>query len=164
MNGINRVLVAGHLGQDPECRATADGKWVANLSVATSRKRKDASGQTQEDTEWHRIVMWERNAELARQYLKKGAAIFVEGRLQTREWEDKEGRKRWSTEIVAERFQFLTSGRRDTEAQEDAPQSESGPARQPTSAPRTSSGPQAPARVQRGPQRKPMAAVADIPF
>ena len=131
MNGINRVLVAGHLGQDPECRATADGKWVANLSVATSRKRKDASGQTQEDTEWHRIVMWERNAELARQYLKKGAAIFVEGRLQTREWEDKEGRKRWSTEIVAERFQFLTSGRRDTEAEEDAPQSDSGPARQP---------------------------------
>jgi single-strand DNA-binding protein len=161
MMGVNRVFVAGHLGQDPECRATADGKWVATLNLATSRKWKDAEGQPREETEWHRLVSFGRSAELARQYLKKGSAIFVEGRLQTREWEDKEGRKRWTTEIVVDNFQFLGSPRRDA----DTPTVEAGEPAGPLAtngAGRNGNGAKAP--PARGPARKASAALADIPF
>jgi single-strand DNA-binding protein len=109
---MNRVTLAGHLGRDPEIRATPSGRMVATFSVATNRRYKSEDGQTQEQTQWHRIVAFGRPAELSRDYLKKGRAVLLEGRLQTREWEDKEGRKRETTEIVMENLWFLPGGER----------------------------------------------------
>lgn len=110
MASLNRALVIGNLGQDPELRATGGGQSVATLRVATNERWTDKAGQTQERTEWHSIVVWGKQAEQCKEYLTKGSQIFAEGRLQTREWTDKEGHKRFSTEIVAQRVLFL--GRR----------------------------------------------------
>jgi single-strand DNA-binding protein len=105
--GVNKVILIGHLGADPEIRYTQGGVPVANLRLATSESWKNKNGQKEERTEWHRVVAWSKLAELSGQYLSKGRQIFVEGRLQTRSWDDKDGNKRYSTEIVATNIQFL---------------------------------------------------------
>jgi single-strand DNA-binding protein len=110
MASLNKVMILGNLGQDPELRNTTSGKAVATLRVATTDNWTDASGQRQERTEWHTVVVWGRTAENCKQYLAKGRAVFVEGRLQTRKWQDKEGHDRYSTEIVADRVQFVGGG------------------------------------------------------
>jgi single-strand DNA-binding protein len=109
MSGINKVILIGRLGANPEIRYTSGGQGVANFNLATSENWTDKGGQKQERTEWHRIVAWGKLAELANQYLQKGRQVYVEGRLQTRSWEDKEGQKRYTTEIVANTIQFLGS-------------------------------------------------------
>lgn len=108
--GVNKVILVGNLGKDPEVRYSPDGKAVANVTLATSESWKDkTTGEKQERTEWHRVVFFSRLAEVAGEYLKKGAQIYVEGRLQTRKWQDKEGKDRYTTEIVANEMQMLGS-------------------------------------------------------
>ena len=106
-SGVNKVILIGRLGGDPEVRYTTNGGAVANFNLATNESWTDKSGQKQERTEWHRVVIWGKMAELCGQYLSKGRQAYVEGRLQTREWNDKEGNKRYTTEIVAQSVQFL---------------------------------------------------------
>lgn len=105
----NKVLLIGNLGRDPEVRHTNSGQPVANLRVATSRRYKDRDGNWSEQTEWHDVVCFGRTAETAGQYLRKGSRVFVEGRLQTRSWEDREGKKQYRTEVVAEALKFMDS-------------------------------------------------------
>ena len=106
--GINKVIVLGNLGADPDARYMPNGNAVTNISVATSRSWKNKeSGESNEETEWHRVVFFGRLAEIASEYLKKGSQVYVEGRIQTRKWEDKEGNDRWTTEIVANEMQML---------------------------------------------------------
>jgi len=104
---VNKVILVGRLGRDPETRFTGAGQAVANFSVATDETYKDRSGERQKRTEWHKIVVWGKQAEIAQQYLKKGSLVFIEGRIQSREWQDKEGQKRTSFEIVATNFRML---------------------------------------------------------
>jgi single-strand DNA-binding protein len=104
---VNKVILVGRLGRDPETRYTGGGQAVANFSVATDETFKDRNGERQKRTEWHKIVVWGKQAEIAQQYLKKGSLIFIEGRIQSREWQDKEGQKRTSFEIVASNFRML---------------------------------------------------------
>lgn len=112
MSSLNRVTLIGRLGQDPDVRNTAAGQLVATLSVATSETFNDKAGQRQERTEWHRVVLWGKTAELAQRYLSKGRLVYVEGKIQTRSWDDeKTGTKRYSTEIVASEVKFLDSGK-----------------------------------------------------
>jgi single-strand DNA-binding protein len=108
--GVNKVILIGNLGKDPEVRFTPSGAAVANFNIATNESWTDKSGQKQERTEWHRIVVWGKLAELCGEYLKKGRQCYVEGRLQTREWTDKEGKKNYTTEVVAQTVQFLGGG------------------------------------------------------
>ncbi len=106
--GINKVILVGNLGADPEVRYTAGGSAVANLRVATAESWKDKqSGEMQERTEWHRVVLFGRLGEIAGEYLKKGSQVYLEGRLQTRKWEDRDGNERFTTEIVANEMQML---------------------------------------------------------
>lgn len=108
--GVNKVILVGHLGKDPEVRYSPNGGAVTNITLATSESWKDkTSGEKQERTEWHRVVFFGRLAEIAGEYLKKGAQIYLEGRLQTRKWQDKEGQDRYTTEIVANEMQMLGS-------------------------------------------------------
>jgi single-strand DNA-binding protein len=108
--GVNKVILVGNLGRDPEVRYSPSGQAVANVTIATSESWKDKnSGEKQERTEWHRIVFFGRLAEIAGEYLKKGAQVYVEGRLQTRKWQDKDGNDRYTTEIVASDMQMLGS-------------------------------------------------------
>jgi single-strand DNA-binding protein len=109
---VNKVILVGRLGRDPETRFTGGGQAVANFSVATDETYKDKNGERQKRTEWHKIVVWGKQAEIAQQYLKKGSLVFIEGRIQSREWQDKEGQKRTSFEIVASNFRML-GGRGD---------------------------------------------------
>jgi len=104
---VNKVILVGRLGRDPETRYTGGGQAVANFSVATDETYKDRNGERQKRTEWHKIVVWGKQAEIAQQYLKKGSLVFIEGRIQSREWQDKEGQKRTSFEIVANNFRML---------------------------------------------------------
>ncbi len=105
---VNKVILVGNLGRDPEVRSTPSGQPVATFSIATNRKWRDRDGNRQEQTEWHNIVCWGRQAEIAGQYLTKGRQIFVEGRLQTRSWEDKQsGEKKYRTEVICDNFQML---------------------------------------------------------
>jgi len=104
---VNKVLLIGRLGNNPEIRYTNTGTAVANFNLATSESWNDKTGQKQERTEWHRVVVWGKLAELCEKYLAKGRQCFVEGRLQTRSWDDKDGNKRYTTEIVANIVQFL---------------------------------------------------------
>jgi single-strand DNA-binding protein len=104
---VNKVILVGRLGRDPETRYTGGGQAVANFSVATDETYKDRNGERQKRTEWHKIVVWGKQAEIAQQYLKKGSLVFIEGRIQSREWQDKEGQKRASFEIVANNFRML---------------------------------------------------------
>ena len=108
--GINKVILVGNCGQDPETRYTAGGNAITNLSIATSDSWKDKqTGQMQERTEWHRVVFFNRLAEIAGEYLKKGSKVYVEGKLQTRKWQDQQGQERYTTEIVASEMQMLDS-------------------------------------------------------
>lgn len=109
--GINKVILVGHLGKDPEMRYTASGAAMANITLATTEAWKDKqTGEKQERTEWHRVVFWNRLAEVVGEYLKKGALIYVEGRLQTRKWQDQSGQDRYTTEVVgSEKMQMLGS-------------------------------------------------------
>jgi len=107
---LNKVMLIGHLGSDPELRYTQGGAPVANFNLATNERWNDKGGQTQERTEWHKVVVWGKLAETCEKYLKKGRQAYVEGRLQTRDWEDKDGNKRYTTEIVAMTVQFLGGG------------------------------------------------------
>jgi single-strand DNA-binding protein len=107
MSGVNKVILVGRLGADPEIRYTGTGAAVANFNLATSENWTDKEGQKQERTEWHRVVVWGKMAEICAQYLGKGRQAYVEGRLQTRQWDDKDGNKRYTTEIVATTVQFL---------------------------------------------------------
>jgi single-strand DNA-binding protein len=104
---VNKVILVGRLGQNPEVRYTPSGSAVANFSVATNEAWTDKSGQKQERTEWHRIVVWGKLAELCSKYLEKGRQCYVEGRLQTRSWQDKDGQTKYSTEVQAQTVQFL---------------------------------------------------------
>ena len=108
MAAVNKVILVGNLGRDPEVRHTASGTPVANFTMATTERWSDAaSGERKEKTEWHRVVVWGKQAEIAGEYLRKGRQVYVEGALQTREWTDREGNKRQTTEIRAQRFQML---------------------------------------------------------
>jgi len=130
MSGVNKVIVVGRLGADPEVKTVTGGQNVARLSVATSENWTDKQGQKQERTEWHRIVVWGKLAELCGKYLSKGRQVYVEGRLQTRQWEDQQGQKRYTTEIVANTVQFLgatggasaNQGGNDFQAQDFGPE------------------------------------------
>ena len=110
MASVNKVILIGNLGRDPEVRYLPSGDAVANFSIATTEKWKDKSGEQQEQTEWHRISFFGRQAEICGEYLKKGSSVYVEGRLQTRKWTDKEGKERTTTEVRGDRMQML-SGR-----------------------------------------------------
>ena len=106
--GVNKVIIVGNLGQDPEVRYTPSGSAVANVSIATSEQWKDKqTGENHEKTEWHRVVFFNRLAEIVAEYLKKGRQVYVEGRLQTRKWQDQSGNDRYTTEIVASEMQML---------------------------------------------------------
>ena len=110
MAGVNKVIIVGNLGNDPEVRYSNNGAAIANISVATSDSWKDKNtGERQERTEWHRIVMFNRLGEIAGEYLKKGSKVYIEGKLQTRKWQDQQGQDRYSTEIVADQMQMLDS-------------------------------------------------------
>ena len=110
MASVNKVILIGNLGRDPETRYTADGAAITNITIATSDRWKDkASGEMKEATEWHRVAFFGRLAEIAGEYLKKGRPVYVEGRLRTRKWQDKDGQDRYTTEIVAENMQMLGS-------------------------------------------------------
>jgi single-strand DNA-binding protein len=106
--GINKVILVGNLGQDPQTRAMPSGKTVVNLRIATTDQWRDKqTGENKENTEWHTVVMFDRLAEIAAEYLRKGSQVYVEGRLRTRKWQDKEGNDRYSTEVVANEMQML---------------------------------------------------------
>lgn len=107
MSGVNKVIIIGRLGTDPETKTVSTGSSVTRMSVATSETWVDRDGQKQERTEWHRVVVWGKLAEICAKYLSKGRQVFVEGRLQTRSWEDNQGQKKYTTEIVATNVQFL---------------------------------------------------------
>lgn len=107
MAGVNKAILVGNLGRDPELRTTPNGQSVVNFTLATSETWTDKSGERVERTEWHRIVVWGRTAEMCAQYLSKGRTVYIEGRIQTREWEDKDGNKRYTTEINANTVNFI---------------------------------------------------------
>jgi single-strand DNA-binding protein len=132
--GVNKVILIGNLGNDPDIRYTAGGAAVANISLATAESWRDKeSGEQQERTEWHRIVFFGRLAEIVGEYLRKGSQVYVEGRLQTRKWQDKEGVDRYTTEIVANEMQMLGSKSGGSANYESAPQQpqNSAPAQKP---------------------------------
>jgi single-strand DNA-binding protein len=126
MASVNKVILIGNLGRDPETRYMPDGGAVTNVSIATTESWKDKNGEKQEKTEWHRVAFFGKLAEIAGEYLKKGSQVYVEGRLQTRKWQDKDGQDKYSTEIVADRMQMLGSrqgmggGERDSGEREGA--------------------------------------------
>jgi single-strand DNA-binding protein len=127
--GVNKVILVGHLGADPDMRYTPSGQGVCEMRIATSESWNDKNGQRQERTEWHRIVVWGKRAEVCSKYLSKGRQVYVEGRIQTRSWDDKEGNKRYMTEIIAQDVQFLgggggREGGRDNRASDPPPPSE----------------------------------------
>lgn len=109
MSSLNKVMLIGNLGRDPEIRYTQNGTAVANFTMATTDRWTDGTGERQEKTEWHRVVVWAKQAEIVGEYLKKGRQVYVEGSLQTREWTDREGQKRYTTEVKAQRVQMLGS-------------------------------------------------------
>ncbi|MEO8006481.1 MAG: single-stranded DNA-binding protein [Betaproteobacteria bacterium] len=109
MASVNKVILVGNLGRDPEVRYMPSGDAVANITIATTETWKDKAGEKQEQTEWHRVAMFGKTAEIAGEYLKKGSQVYIEGRLQTRKWTDKEGQERYTTEIRADRMQMLGS-------------------------------------------------------
>ena len=108
--GVNKVILIGNLGSDPEVKYTPSGVPVANVSLATNESWTDRNGERQERTEWHRLVIWRKLAEIVGQYLRKGSKIYIEGKLQTRSWEDQNGQKRYTTEVVANSMEMLDGG------------------------------------------------------
>ena len=151
MASINKVILIGNLGRDPEVRYTPSGAAVCNVSVATTRNWKDkSSGDKVEETEWHRVVFYDRLAEIAGEYLKKGRPVYVEGRLKTRKWQDKDGKDNYTTEIVAEQMQLLGGreggggggqGGSPEDYSQEAPSAPSRPAARPAAAPRPAPAP-----------------------
>lgn len=130
MRGINKAIIVGNLGQDPETRYTASGNAITNISVATSEAWKDKqTGKKQEKTEWHRVVFFNRLAEIAGEYLSKGKQCYIEGNLRTRKWQDQNGQDKWTTEIVAKEMQML-GGKGSPEEQRPAQEAEQQPAQQ----------------------------------
>jgi len=123
MPSVNKVILMGNLGRDPEVRFMPNGDAVCNFSIATTDTWKDKAGERQEKTEWHNIVMYRRLAEIAGEYLKKGRPVYIEGRLQTRKWQTKEGQDRYTTEVIADSMQML-GGRDGAPAQESQPSSQ----------------------------------------
>ncbi|HEY6160683.1 MAG TPA: single-stranded DNA-binding protein [Bacteroidia bacterium] len=115
MAGVNKVILIGNLGRDPEVRHLEGGATVANFPIATTETYKDKNGNRQEQTEWHNIVLWRSLADVAEKYLKKGMQIYIEGKLRTRSWEDKDGNKRYTTEVVGETFTMLSSRKNNEE-------------------------------------------------
>lgn len=107
MGSVNKAILIGNLGADPELRYTPSGAAVAHFNIATTERWKDKDGQPQERTDWHRIILWSRQAEIAKEYLRKGSSVYIEGRIQNRSYEDKDGVKRYVTEIIGQRMQFL---------------------------------------------------------
>lgn len=139
MASVNKVILVGNLGRDPEVRYMPSGDAMANLNLATTDTWKDKSGEKQEKTEWHRVVMFGKTAEIAGEYLKKGSQVYIEGRLQTRKWTDKEGQERYTTEIVADRMQMLGSRsggseRMSAAPDDDAPRAAQAPSKKPATA------------------------------
>ena len=121
-SGINKVILVGNLGKDPDMRYTAGGDAVANLSIATSESWNDnQTGEKKEKTEWHRVVFFRRIAEVCGEYLKKGSSVYIEGSLRTRDWEDDQGNKRYTTEIIGREMQML-GGRRSEDSMDQSPQ------------------------------------------
>ncbi len=120
MRGVNKVILIGNLGRDPDVRYTKDGKAVATLNIATTDTWNDQSGQRQERTEWHRVVLWGKQAEVAKEYLAKGRQVYIEGKLQTRSWDDREGHKRYTTEVRCDQMLML-GGRGDAAGREPPP-------------------------------------------
>ena len=108
MASLNKVMLIGNLGKDPEVRFTASGSAVASFSIATSERYKNKSGEWEDKTEWHNVVLWSKLAEIAKEYLTKGKTVYIEGRLQTRKWQDRDGKDRWTTEIVGDKMQMLS--------------------------------------------------------
>ena len=172
MASVNKVILIGNLGRDPEVRYAASGSAICNVTLATSRQWKDkTSGERQEETEWHRVVFYDRLAEVAGEYLKKGRQVYVEGRLKTRKWADKDGVEKYTTEIVATEMQLLGNPQRSTESESGGRQDSGARAQQqsrPSSAPAPHRGA---APAQRGaPQSSARAMAAagdfddDIPF
>jgi single-strand DNA-binding protein len=150
--GINKVIIVGNLGQDPEVRYLQNGGAVANLSVATSESWKDKNtGEQKTETEWHRVVIYQKLAEIAGEYLRKGSKVYLEGKLKTRKWTDKEGVERYTTEIVCNELQML-DGKQDNQQPAPAPQQ------------RQQSAPQQQQRQAPIPQAAPMDFEDDIPF
>ena len=132
MSSLNKAMIIGRLGRDPEVRYTQSNTAVATLSIATSERYKDKQGELQENTEWHRVVAWDRLAEICQQYLSKGDQVYIEGPIQTRQWEDKEGQTRYTTEIKAREMTMLGGknsggggGNGPSKAQESKPASSS---------------------------------------
>ena len=125
MASVNKVILIGNLGSDPEVKYTPSGTAVANFNIATNESWTSKDGKKEERTEWHKIVVWSKLAELCGEYLAKGRPVYVEGRLQTREWNDKEGNKRYTTEIVAQTIQFL-GGPNDRPARQSSAAASSG--------------------------------------
>ena len=132
MASVNKVILIGNLGRDPEVRYMPSGDAVANISIATTETWKDKTGEKQEKTEWHRVAMFGKTAEIAGEYLKKGSQVYIEGRLETRKWTDKEGHERYTTEIRADRMQMLGSrsggSERMAPPEDDAPRAAPAPA------------------------------------
>lgn len=116
MASVNKAILVGNLGADPEIRYTPSGTAVANFNVATREQWTNKDGEKEERTEWHRIVAWSRLGEICGEYLRKGSQVYIEGRLQTRAWEDRDGNKRYTTEIIAQTMQMLGSSRKEGEA------------------------------------------------
>jgi single-strand DNA-binding protein len=134
--GVNKVILIGNVGNDPEMRYTANGGAVCNLSVATTDSWRDKqSGESQERTEWHRVVMFGKLGEIAGEYLRKGSKVYIEGRLQTRKWQDKSGQDRYTTEIVANDMQMLDSKGGGSASFDSAPASKPAAQQQPAAAP-----------------------------
>ncbi len=130
MASVNKVILVGNLGRDPEVRYMPSGDAIANISVATTDNWKDKNGEKQERTEWHRVAFFGKLAEIVGEYLKKGSQVYVEGRLQTRKWTDKEGHDKYTTEIVADRMQMLggrAGGGAPSQSEESSPPRQSGP-------------------------------------
>jgi len=133
MASVNKVILIGNLGRDPEVRYMPSGDAVANITIATTETWKDKAGEKQEQTEWHRVAMFGKTAEIAGEYLKKGSQVYIEGKLQTRKWTDKEGQERYTTEIRADRMQML--GSRSGGSERMAPPEDDAPSRATTPAP-----------------------------
>jgi single-strand DNA-binding protein len=129
MASVNKVILIGNLGRDPETRYMPDGGAVTNISIATTETWKDKAGEKQEKTEWHRVAFFGKLAEIAGEYLKKGSQVYVEGRLQTRKWQDKDGADKYTTEIIADRMQMLGSRQGMGGGEREAPPREGAPAK-----------------------------------
>jgi single-strand DNA-binding protein len=132
MASVNKVILVGNLGRDPEVRYIPNGEAVCNFSIATTDTWKDKAGEKQEKTEWHNIVMYRKLAEIAGEYLKKGRPVYIEGRLQTRKWETKEGQDRYTTEIIADQMQMLggrDASQQDSNEYDQTPQHQQAPAK-----------------------------------